>query len=105
MQNLQVTVAIPPDYILVEKVKYDELNDQNLIGRQWSMDDLKEATNHSAEWLKVNVLYPHRDELDVLNGGFVRYPLAKGQPWRFGAKRMSDWLEEHLEEVLKWRNR
>lgn len=100
MQTLKVEINIPPDYVVIPQQEYLNLKTNDLVGKQWSIGDLKEHTNRSTDWLKENILYPYRDELDVLNGGFVKYPESKGQPWRFGAKRMSEWLEENLKEVL-----
>lgn len=100
MQTLEVKVSIPEDFVLVKKVEYDELLSADLTGQTWNMSDLREATDRSTDWLKENILYPNRKELDIENGGFVKYPENKGQRWRFGAKKMSQWLEENMQEVL-----
>lgn len=100
-QSLDITVAIPDDYILVKKVDWEEMVERQLMGKQWNMKDLREATGgRDVNWLKEHILYPYRDELDVKQGGFVRYPEASGVPWKFGAAKMSEWLESNLEKVM-----
>jgi phage pi2 protein 07 len=100
MQTLDVKVAIPDDYILIKKVEWEEHLSRELTGKQWGMKELEEATGRKSNWLKENVLYPYRDELDVMSGGFVRYPEKSGSPWKFGALKMSAWLEDNLERVM-----
>jgi len=99
-QTLDITVSIPSDYVLIKKSDWDEAVGQKLIGKQWTMKDLENHTNRSNNWLKDNLLYPYRNELDIVLGGFVRYPNTKGQPWRFGALEMANWLEENKRRVL-----
>lgn len=100
MQTLEVKVAIPDDMVIIKKIEYQDLIDSVSSQLVWSMKDCEKAIGRSDDWIKEKILYPHRDKLDVLNGGFVKYPESKGQPWRFGAKRMSEWLENNLKEVL-----
>lgn len=100
MQTLEVKVAIPDDMVIIKKIEYQELLDSVSNQLVWSMKDLERALGRSDDWIKEKILYPHREELDIQLGGFVKYPESKGQPWRFGAKRMSEWLEENIKEVL-----
>lgn len=99
-QTIDITVSIPSDYVLVKKIEWDEAVNQKLVGRQWSMQDLENHTNRSNKWLKEHVLYPYRDELDIAQGGFVRYPVVTGKPLRFSALDMAVWLQENKERVL-----
>lgn len=64
------------------------------------MKDLERALGRSDDWIKEKILYPHREELDIQLGGFVRYPSVKGQPWKIGAKQMRKWIDENLEKVI-----
>lgn len=100
MQTLDVKIAIPEDYVLVKRIDFERQIKNDLTGIQWSMADLESATGRKSNWLKENVLYVYRDELDINNGGFVRYPEKSGSPWKFGAKRMKEWMEENLERVM-----
>lgn len=100
MQSLQVEIPVPKDMILITKVEYEHMLDNAMKNRVWSMGDLEDATGRSNNWLKENILYPYRDELDCLNGGFVKYPEKRGQPWKFGAVQMRQWLDDNIERVL-----
>lgn len=99
-QSLNITVVIPEEYVLVTKVEWEEMLDQKLKGKQWNMKDLEKHTRRSNNWLKENTLYPNRQELDIKEGGFVRYPKSSGSPWKFGAYRMGEWLEAHIDKII-----
>lgn len=105
MQQLKVVsvVNIPDEYVLIEKVEYKQLMDNELVGVFWTMKDLEKRTGHRVEWLKENILYVPRlrDKLDVEKGGFVLYPRAKGQPWCFHARKMAMFLDDHFQEIFK----
>lgn len=99
-QTLDITVSIPNDYVLIKRTDWEEAVNQKLTGKQWTMKELENHTNRSNKWLKENVLYPYRDELDIAQGGFVKYPSVTGQPWRFSALDMANWLEENKSRIL-----
>lgn len=96
MQTLNIEVKIPDDHVLVEKSNYEELITKQLIGKVWGMKDLEKHVGRNNDWLKEKILYPHREELEE----FVTYPTRQGERWRFGALRMSEWLEENQEVIL-----
>ena len=100
MQTLEVKVAIPDDMVIIKRIEYQELLDSVSSQLVWSMKDLERVLGRSDDWIKEKILYPYREELDVQLGGFVRYPITKGQPWKIGAKQMRDWIEENLEKVI-----
>lgn len=100
MQTLEVKVAIPDDMVIIKKIEYQELLNSVSSQLVWSMKDLERVCGRSDDWIKEKILYPYREELDVQLGGFVRYPSAKGQPWKIGAKQMRNWIEENLEKVI-----
>lgn len=68
----------------------------------WSMQDLKERTGYSEDWLKENILlHPrYKTMLDIENGGFVYYPEKKGERWCFIASRMEEFLEKHFRDIF-----
>ncbi|MDE5054860.1 DUF771 domain-containing protein [Niallia taxi] len=105
MQQLQVsiTIPVPEDMVLVNKVELAELKANELKGVYWNMRDLEIRTTRKSEWLKENILYPSRFRrtLDSENGGFVYYPKAKGQAWVFQASKMSDFLEKQFSSIFK----
>lgn len=81
------------EYIAVRFEEFKELVDRLNEQPAWvsSMKWLSEQTGgRSPEWLRMNLLYPYRKELE----GFVAYPESSGQPWRFNIKPMKEWLEQ-----------
>ena len=105
MQQLQVsiTIPVPEDMVLVNKVVFEEMKANELKGVYWTMKDLEKRTTRKSEWIKVNILYPSRFRkiLDVDNGGFVFYPRAKGQTWVFQASKMSEFLDKYFSNIFK----
>jgi phage pi2 protein 07 len=69
----------------------------------WSMQDLKERTGYSEDWLKENILLQPRYKkiLDIENGGFVYYPEKRGERWCFIASRMEEFLQKHFAEIFR----
>lgn len=104
MQQLDVhiSIPIPDDKVLVNKVEWEELKRKSLTGRWWNMKDLEHRVGRKHEWIKDNILYPpeFREILDVNNGGFVYYPENQGQAWAFQATKMAEFLEEYFGEIF-----
>lgn len=98
MQVLAVEIKIPSDQVLITKQNHEQLLNNDLIGRVWNMKQLEERTNRSAQWLRKNIL--ERPEFKEELTSFVLYPNIQGQPWKFGALKMSRWLEENQELIF-----
>jgi len=105
MQQLDVnlSIPIPSDQVLISKVELQELKEQSLSGMYWDMSDLKKRINKSDRWIKDNILYIPRFKkiLDSDNGGFVYYPKSQGQKWSFQAKEMAAFLDKNFAEIFK----
>lgn len=105
MQQMQVnlTIPVPDDLVLVNKVEFEELTQEKLNGCFWSMKDLERRTNKKQEWLKENVLFQPKFKkiLDVENGGFVYYPKKSGEKWAFQAIKMAKFLDENFYLIFK----
>lgn len=99
-QTLDLEVTIPEEYVLINKDELQQRLNASLTGKIWTMKDLEQQTKRSNDWLKEKILFPYRKELDVNNGGFVRYPEKQGSPWKFGAYKMSQWLEQNLDKII-----
>lgn len=101
--QVQLTIPIPEDTVLITKLEYMDLKQQELLGQYWTMKDLEKRTNKKAEWIKENILYPSRFKkiLDVKNSGFVFYPNTKGQNWSFHAVKMASFLDKHFTDIFK----
>ncbi|MED4373545.1 DUF771 domain-containing protein [Bacillus paralicheniformis] len=100
--NVSLSIPVPENMVLVQKVELEELKANELKGVYWSMKDLEKKTSKKSEWIKENILYPSRFRrlLDTENGGFVFYPKSKGQTWSFQATKMADFLEKHFADIF-----
>lgn len=100
--NVELSIPIPADKVLISKVELEELKQQELAGVYWSMKDLEKRINKKCEWIKENILYPShfRKILDSENGGFVFYPKSKGQTWSFQASKMAEFLDKNFHKIF-----
>lgn len=100
--NVQISIPIPADAVLIGRIEWEELKKQELTGVYWSMQDLEKRINKKSEWIKENILYPSRFRkiLDVENGGFVFYPKLKGQAWSFMAINMAEFLDKRFNQIF-----
>ncbi|MED1094679.1 DUF771 domain-containing protein [Bacillus capparidis] len=101
--NVNLTIPVPEDSVIISKVELLELKQQELAGVYWNMKDLEHRIRRKSEWIKENILYPSkfRKMLDIENGGFVFYPNAKGQAWSFQANKMAAFLDKHFSEIFQ----
>lgn len=101
--NVNLTIPIPSDSVLISKIELEELKRQELAGVYWNMKDLEKRINRKSEWIKENILYPQRFRkvLDSENGGFVFYPKSKGQTWSFQANKMSIFLDQNFSRIFR----
>lgn len=51
------------------------------------------------DWIVKNILDPHRDEIDVKNGGWCRYQYGGRSSYQFIAKEACAWIEKHAHEI------
>lgn len=103
-QELSVTITVPDEYILIKKIEWEEMIENQLSGRQWEMKDLVERIGRNLQWFKDNILYAYKNELSTARGGFVKYPESKGMPWKFGAAKMGyvcGLIQRHMNLVMK----
>lgn len=100
--KINLTIPIPNDKVLIDKVQLEELKRQQLLGTYWTMKDLEKRIGKKQEWIKENILYPtkFRKMLDVKNGGFVYYPEVRGQTWSFHALKMAEFLDKNFGEIF-----
>lgn len=101
--NVELSIPVPEDQVLISKVELQELKQQQLTGQYWSMKDIEDRTNRKSEWIKDHILYPSKfkKKLDANNGGPVFYPQGKGQSWLFHARGMSEFLDGHFADIMK----
>lgn len=103
MQQLQVnlTVQVPDDHVLITKVEYDELQQQRLSGRYWTMEDLEERTGRKQLWLKNNLLYAPRFKRELEK--IVHYPNSQGDKWSFHPIKMAKFLDDNFYLIFEGR--
>ncbi len=101
----EIVITIPEDMVLITRVEYEELKQNELTGVYWNMKDLEKRINKKSDWIKENILFPSRFKkiLDIDNGGFVYYPETKGQPWAFQATKMAEFLEGNFQRIFQLR--
>lgn len=92
-----ITIQIPDEYILIEKVKLEELQQETepewVAGLNW----LSGQTGiKSPQQLKNKILYPFKGELIK----FVVYPNNAGEVWRFNTSYMKQWLRKNFMKVV-----
>ena len=100
--NVSLTIPIPKDSILIKKVEYEQLKENELTGVYWTMKDLEKRIGKKAAWIKENILFEPRfkKRLDVEQGGFVYYPRNQGEHWSFKAKEMAEFLDKYFSEIF-----
>lgn len=100
--KVEMEITIPDEYVLIKKVEYEELKQNELAGRYWTMKDLENQIGKKQVWIKENILYPskYKSQLDVSVGGFVYYPKAKGEKWSFHATKMAKFLDDNFYRIF-----
>ena len=100
--NVELSIPIPKDKVLISKIELEELKEQSLAGVYWNMKDLEKRINKSDRWIKDYILYQPRFKkiLDSENGGFVYYPKSQGQSWSFQATKMAEFLDKYFSEIF-----
>ena len=100
--NVKLSIPIPSDKVLVNKVELEELKNESLLGVYWTMKDLEKRIGKKSNWIKENILYEPRfkKRLDVERGGFVYYPRNQGEHWSFKAKEMAQFLDKYFSEIF-----
>jgi|GEM_PF-2036651 len=99
--KLLVTVDIPVDKVLIDKIEYLELKNQKSFGEGWSMEQFARKSGWSAPKLK-NILYipTLKKKIDISQGGWVYYPKGKGDHWWFLASNAKEFIEFDLKNYL-----
>ncbi|UVI92160.1 DUF771 domain-containing protein [Staphylococcus aureus] len=100
---LNITVPIPDTHILITKDEYDELIGYSL-DPVWNMSDLKKKLKiASDETIKDRLLFHPRFEKELKAKGIAHYPDENFNRWRFNARKMHKFVDEHFNEIYKER--
>ena len=91
-----ISVLIPEDKILINKIEYQELKKNDFDG--WvGMDVFTEKSNRSVPTIsKVLRKVDVRKRADVNNGGWVYYPNGKGDNWSFKFREMMEFINKEF---------
>lgn len=96
----EVVVNIPSDYVLVKKSEFENLEEQQLVGRYWTMKDLEDRTGMKQAWLKEHLLFIPKFKKQLEK--FIYYP-NQGEKWAFQATKMAKFLEDNFYLIFKTR--
>lgn len=99
MQNLQLTIQIPEEYVLITKVEYEGLLDNVLLGKFITMHDLVVHTGKSKPWLHENLLNHPKRMKEI--APFTYFPKSRGDKWAFKAKDMYEYLDQEFLNILE----
>lgn len=92
----QLTVSIPSEYVLITREEYKELQSKS-DERIWiGFKELQDLTGLKRTKLD-DILTRYRDELDIKNGGSVKYP--DGGKWNFNKRATLKWLEDNHSRI------
>lgn len=99
IQSLEskITINIPEELILLDKVTYQELLEESDRGKVENFTWFRKQVGiENGELAKERILYPYRKELE----SFVRYPNKKGEPWRFHKNLTKQWIENNFDKIV-----
>lgn len=98
----KVTIDIPDNLVLVEKVRLKELEAKEYAGQTFTMKDFSARANRSSTWLKNNILNNPSliKKLDVENGGWVYYPYSQSDRWLFKSHGLIEFIDNDLWKYL-----
>lgn len=101
MQVFQVnaTIDIPPNLIVIEKIEYNELLKSNEKGRWWTLQDVMQRVSISQKSFSDKVLNNPRFQKELSE--FTRFPSEKGERYYFLASKMQEFLENNFKEIMK----
>ncbi|WP_145444135.1 DUF771 domain-containing protein [Staphylococcus pettenkoferi] len=98
-QTLNVSVPIPDTYVLIAKEEYEELFNYSL-DPVWDLKDLKKKLKMSSDdTIKDKLLFNPKFEKVLKKQGIAHYPDESFNRWRFNARKMNKFIDEHFNEI------
>ncbi|MFA1763690.1 DUF771 domain-containing protein len=98
-QTLTVSLTIPDTHVLVPKDEFNELLSYSL-DPVWNLKDLKRKLKMSSDdTIKDRLLFNPKFEKLLKQQGIAHYPDESLNRWRFNARKMSNFIDEHFEEI------
>ncbi|MCY9807075.1 DUF771 domain-containing protein [Lentilactobacillus senioris] len=103
--NVTMPVQIPDDYKLIEKSEYDDLKANEVQGKLWTKEDLRDLLGgRSFDWIKERVLYNPRlskDYEEMKRNKFIIEAKGKGGRWLFKASEMKNFIDRNW-NLINW---
>lgn len=98
-QTLNVSVPIPDTHVLIAKEEYEELFNYSL-DPVWDLKDLKKKLKMSSDdTIKDRLLFNPKFEKVLKKQGIAHYPDESFNRWRFNARKMNKFIDEHFNEI------
>ncbi len=98
-QTINVSVPIPDTHVLIEKEEYEELFNYSL-DPVWDLKDLKKKLKMSSDdTIKIRLLFNPKFEKVLKKQGIAHYPDESLNRWRFNARKMNKFIDEHFNEI------
>ena len=98
-QTLTVSLTIPDTHVLVSIDEYEELLSYSL-DPVWDLKELKKKLKMSSDdTIKDRLLFNPKFEKLLKQQGIAHYPDESLNRWRFNARKMSAFIDEHFEEI------
>lgn len=98
-QTLNVSVPIPDTHVLIAKEEYEELFNYSL-NPVWDLKDLKKKLKMSSDdTIKIRLLFNPKFEKVLKKQGIAHYPDESFNRWRFNARKMNKFIDEHFNEI------
>lgn len=103
-QVFNIEVPIPSDMVLISRLEYLELIQNDEVGQWWTIDKVEELLSISKTKLVNDILLNPtiKKEIDIEQNpeGFVFYPKSKGSPYRFLARKTREYFDTNYQKIL-----
>ena len=91
---------VPDDLVLINREQLEKLKqqliDEPILGdKKW----LKRKLGVLSDEKLWEILDTYHDELDMLKGGMIHFPLKQGDPMKVVKKAFVDWLDENAVRI------
>lgn len=100
--NVTVPVEVPKGYVIIDKKKFEQLDNDALTGKAWTLSDLQaRLPRKNGDWIIKHIIdnpkfsreiQKMRDERVIIGGG-------KGSNWKFQASVFGPWLDQHWKDI------